>query len=183
MIRIVLFLIVIGLLALGVAWVADRPGDVIITWPWLEQAWPGHGRNEISLLVLCGAILLAMAAIAILWSIIRAILRAPAALANRRQHRRGVRAYEAISHGLIAIGSGDLDAAQRHTATVNKLAPHEPLALLLAAQSAQLAGNREGAEQMFRAMASRDDTKSLGLHGLFVEAHRRNDLDSARAFA
>jgi HemY protein len=183
MTRIVLFLVVVGVLALGVAWLADRPGDVIVTWPWLEQVWPGHGRNEISLLVLGGAILLAMAALAFLWSIIRAILRAPTALAKRREHRRGVRAYEAISHGLIAIGSGDLDAAQQHTATVNKLAPHEPLALLLSAQSAQLAGDREGAERVFRAMASRDDTKPLGLHGLFVEAHRRNDPVSARAYA
>jgi len=173
--RIVVFLIVIGALALGVAWFADRPGDVVVTW----QGF----RIETSLMVLGGAILVAMAGLAILWSIIRAILRAPAILDNRRRHRQGVRAYEAISHGLIAIGSGDLDAAQRHTATVKKLAPHEPLALLLSAQSAQLAGDREGAERVFRAMASRDDTKPLGLHGLFVEAHRRNDPVSARAYA
>ncbi len=32
-------------------------------------------------------------------------------------------------------------------------------------------------------MASRADTKALGLHGLFVEAQRRGDLASARAFA
>jgi HemY protein len=183
MIRIILFLVVIGALALGVAWFADRPGDVIITWPWLEQVWPGHGRNEISLGLLGIAVLAAMAALALLWSIIRAILRAPTALAKRREHRRGVRAYEAISHGLIAIGSGDLDAAQRHATTVNRLAPHEPLALLLKAQSAQLAGDREGAETVFRTMAGRDDTKPLGLHGLFVEAHRRNDPVSARAYA
>jgi HemY protein len=175
MMRIVVFLIVIGALALGVAWFADRPGDVVVTW----QGF----RIETSLMVLGGAILVAMAGLAILWSIIRAILRAPAILDNRRRHRQGVRAYEAISHGLIAIGSGDLDAAQRHTATVKKLAPHEPLALLLSAQSAQLAGDREGAERVFRAMASRDDTKPLGLHGLFVEAHRRNDPVSARAYA
>ena len=32
-------------------------------------------------------------------------------------------------------------------------------------------------------MASRADTKTLGLHGLFVEAQRRDDFMSARAFA
>ena len=35
----------------------------------------------------------------------------------------------------------------------------------------------------FRAMASRADTKALGLHGLFVEAQRRGDHASAHAFA
>jgi HemY protein len=183
MIRIVLFLLLVGALALGVAWFADQPGQVVLTWPWLEHVWPEHGQVKTTLMVLVGVILVAMAVLAILWSIIRAILRAPKTLANRREHRRGVRAYEAISHGLIAIGSGDIDAAQRHAATVNRLSPHEPLALLLSAQSAQLAGDREGAERVFRTMASRDDTKPLGLHGLFIEAHRRNDPVSARAYA
>ncbi len=183
MIRIILFLVVVGALALGIAWLADRPGDVIVTWPWLEQVWPGHGRNEVSLLALGGAILIAMAGLAILWIIIRAILRAPTTLANRRRHRRGLRAYEAISSGLIAVGSGDVEAAQRHASTISRLAPSEPLALLLSAQSAQLAGDREGAERIFRDMAGRHDTKPLGLHGLYIEAHRRNDLTSARAYA
>ena len=46
---------------------------------------------------------------------------------------------------------------------------------MLSAQAAQLAGDRDAADRAFRIMASRADTKALGLHGLFVEAHRRND--------
>jgi HemY protein len=53
----------------------------------------------------------------------------------------------------------------------------------LSAQAAQLAGDRDGAERAFRAMAGRADTKALGLHGLFIEAHRRDDHESARAHA
>ncbi len=94
-----------------------------------------------------------------------------------------MRAYEAISNGLIAVGSGDIAAARKLAAEVNRIAPGEPLALLLAAQSAQLSGDREAAERAFRAMASRADTKALGLHGLYVEAQRRDDLASARAYA
>ena len=36
MIRIVLFLIIVGALSLGVAWLADRPGDVVIVWQGLR---------------------------------------------------------------------------------------------------------------------------------------------------
>ena len=54
---------------------------------------------------------------------------------------------------------------------------------MLNAQSAQLAGDREGAERTFRTMASRADTKPLGLHGLYIEARRRNDAAGARAYA
>jgi HemY protein len=63
------------------------------------------------------------------------------------------------------------------------MAPAEPLSLLLSAQHAQLSGDRTAADDAFRAMASRSDTKALGLHGLFVEARRRGDHASAHAFA
>jgi HemY protein len=164
MIRLVLFLIVVGALALGVAWLADRPGDVVVTWQGL--------RIETSLIVLGGAVLVAMAFVALIWSILRGIVRSPLTLKRHLNHRRGERAYEAISRGLVAVGAGDLAAARKHTADATRLAPAEPLALLLGAQAAQL-----------RAMASRADTKALGLHGLFIEAQRRGDHGGAYAFA
>jgi HemY protein len=61
--------------------------------------------------------------------------------------------------------------------------PSEPLTLLLGAQTAQLAGDRAGAEKTFRAMAGRADTKLLGLRGLFVEAQRRADGNAAKLYA
>ena len=175
MIRVLVYLIIVGCLAYGVTMLAERPGDVVVTWQGL--------RIETSLMVLGAAILALVAVLVLIWSLIRAILRSPTTFANLRRHRRGVRAYEAISNGLIAIGSGDISAARKFAAEVNRLAPAEPLALLLNAQSAQLSGDREGAERVFRAMASRADTKPLGLHGLFIEAQRRGDGAAARAFA
>jgi HemY protein len=175
MIRVVFFLIIVGALALGVVWLADRPGDVVVTW---------QGRRiETSLMVLGAAVLAMMVVLALLWSLLRAILRSPFLLHSLLHHRRGERAYEAISRGLIAVGAGDLGAARKHTAEAKRIAPAEPLALFLSAQAAQLAGDREAADQAFRAMASRVDTKAVGLHGLFIEARRRDDHLSAHAFA
>ncbi len=175
MIRVVFFLIAVGALSLAVAWLADRPGDVLITWQGL--------RIETSVMVLVSAVLAAMALLALLWTVIRAVLRSPLVLSNLVRNRRGVRAYEAISNGLIAVGSGDVLAARKLAAEVNRIAPGEPLALLLTAQAAQLAGDPDVAERTFRTMASRADTKTLGLHGLYIEALRRDDLTSARAYA
>jgi HemY protein len=175
MIRVILFLILVGALALGVTWLADRPGDVVVTW----QGW----RIETSLMVLGAALLAAMGVVALLWTLLSATLRSPFAVRGHLHRRRGERAYEAISRGLIAIGAGDLGAARKHAAEVKRIAPAEPLALLLDAQSAQLAGDREAADSAFRTMASRSDTKVLGLHGLFIEARRRADHTGAHAFA
>jgi HemY protein len=175
MIRVALYLVVVGLIAYGVALFADRPGDVVVTW----QGW----RIETSLLVLGAAILAAVIVVTFVFGVFRWIVRSPVVLAGLLRNRRGVRAYEAISRGLIAVGAGDVAAAQRFTADVQRLAPGEPLALLLTAQAAQLTGDRDSAERAFRAMAARADTKALGLHGLFIEAQRRNDAAGARAYA
>ncbi len=175
MIRVLFFLIVVGALAYGIALFADRPGEVVVTW----QGW----RIETSLLVLGAAIVAVLALLALLWGVVRAVLRSPFMLRNLLHDRRGERAYEAISRGLIAVGAGDLAAAHRFAAEVKRIAPAEPLALLLTAQAAQLAGDREAADRAFRTMASRPDTKTLGLHGLYIEAQRRDDPASARAYA
>jgi HemY protein len=85
--------------------------------------------------------------------------------------------------GLIAVGAGDARAAQRYADEVRKIAPSDPLAMLLTAQAAQLGGDRGAAEKTFRRMAGDRQTKLLGLRGLFIEAQRRDDLAGARAYA
>ena len=175
MIRVVLFFLLIGLTALGASWLADRPGDVAITW----QGW----RIETSVMVLAGATALLVLLAVMLWSIVRAILRSPEILWLYLRTRRGVRGYLAISQGLIAVGSGDANTARKFADEANRTAPGEPLTLLLTAQAAQLSGDRAGAEDTFHQMAERSDTKLLGLHGLFVERQRRGDLAAARLYA
>ena len=175
MIRIVIFLVIVGLLALGFAWLADRPGDVILTW---------QGRQfETSLMVVSVAILALFVSLILVLALIALLLRSPFVLRRHLHHRRGERAYEAISRGLIAVGAGDLEAARKYMTQAKRIAPAEPLALLLSAQAAQLDGDREAADSAFRTMADRTDTKALGLHGLHVEAHRRGDYADAHAFA
>ena len=132
-------------------------------------------------------LIFAMAAIAVatvmVWSFIRALLRSPDYVSQYLRNRRGVRGYRAVSQGLIAVGSGDARAARKFSAEANRIAPNEPLTLLLNAQAAQLAGNREAAAATFDRMAGRDDTRVLGLHGLFIEARRRQDPGAALYYA
>src|SRR5262249_48605864 len=120
---------------------------------------------------------------AILWSIARFIWRSPGMLARARERSRGLRGYRALSQGLIAVGAGDVGAAKKFTDEARRIAPTEPLTLLLAAQTAQLSGERSTAVRTFEEMAGRNDTKMLGLHGLYIEARRRNDPHAALLYA
>ena len=175
MIRVIIFLVAVAFAALGVAWFADRPGEVAVVW--------GGWRVETSLMVGAVALLVLVTALIFVWSVLRGLSIAPQRLHDYWQRRRGAQGYLAISRGLIAIGAGDVRAAQKFTGEAQRLVPSEPLTLLLGAQTAQLAGDRAAAEKTFRAMASRADTKLLGLRGLFVEAQRRADGNAAKLYA
>jgi HemY protein len=175
MTRVVVYLGLIALLASGAVWLAERPGDVAITW--LDH------RIETSVMVLAvAAVTLAVVAVT-LWSMIRGLVNLPETVRSRLQRRRGMRGYAAISQGLVAVGSGNLTAARRFTEQAGRFAPDEPLTLLLRAQAAQLHGDREAAARSFEQMAVREDTRLLGLHGLFVEARRRQEPAAALLYA
>jgi len=175
MIRIVLFLIALGLVAAGFAWFADRPGDIVLTWQ--------GTRIETSLLVALVALVVLVVLVLLAWSILRAILRTPENVSLFFRHRRAMKGYQAITRGLIAIGAGDRKLARRSADDARRLSPGEPLALLLEAQAAQMSGDRAGAERAFRAMTRRDETRLLGLRGLYIEAQRAGDHATARKVA
>jgi len=167
MVRIILFLLLIALGAAGAAWIAEQTGDVMLSW--------GSWRLQTTLPVFALGIGIIVVAAMMLWAILRGLWNTPERIRRGRRERRHARGRHAITQGLLAIGHGDSSAARMHAESARKLAAHDPLALLLHAQSAQLDGDRAGAQRAFRAMAEREDTRLLGLRGLFIEAQRADD--------
>src|ERR1044072_7152381 len=161
MIRVIVFLAAAGFFALGVVWLADRPGQIAIT-------WLGYRADTSVMFAVMAIVAVAIAAI-MLWSLARFLLRSPRLFSLARREPRRRKGYDAVSRGLIAIGAGDARAAQRHAANAEKTLPGAPPALLLRAPAAPLNGERGAAEEAFRAMAERGDTRLLGLRGLYVE--------------
>jgi HemY protein len=167
MVRIILFLVLIALAAVGAAWVAEQTGDVVLSW--------GGTKITTTLPVFVLALGITVVAAVVLWAILRGLWRTPERIRRGRRERRHARGRHAITQGLLAIGHGDSASARAHADVARKHAGQDPLALLLHAQSAQLDGDRDGAQRAFRAMAEREDTRLLGLRGLFIEAQRADD--------
>ncbi|MBG6177795.1 HemY protein [Labrenzia sp. EL_208] len=175
MIRVFLFFLLLFGLAAGFGWVADLPGTISVSWD--GYVWE---QPPVVVALVVGA-LLAVFLIAV-W-IIRVILKSPQ-IANRFfKRRRQDKGYAALSHGLIALGTGDAKLARRHGLEADRLLSEEPAAKLLLAQTAQLAGKDDEARQRFESMLDDPETKALGLHGLFVEAERHREPVAARHYA
>jgi HemY protein len=175
MYRIILFLVLIAFAGWGAAKVADQPGEVLISWS------GGQAHPSLPVFVLLVGIVVVAAILA--WTILLTFWRLPERIRRNRRERRRARGRHAITQGLLAIGHGDSSAARLHADVARRHAADDPLALLLHAQSAQLDGDRAGARAAFHAMAEREDTRLLGLRGLFIEAQRADDPVAAVGIA
>lgn len=175
MLRLVAFLVGIAAAATGLAWLADRPGKLVIDWQGYEIETSVF-RAIVMLALLVGLSILA-------WSLAVQLWRSPATLGSFFTRRRQMRGLEALSGGMIAIGSGDRAAATRYAVQARRSLPNEPLTHLLRAQAAQLSGDRVTARRIFEAMIGSPETEQLGLRGLFLEAEREGEREAARQFA
>jgi HemY protein len=159
--------VVLILIVAAAVFVADHPGRVDLT----LNGW----EVDTSLGVAALAVVVAAAALGIVWSLLRKILRGPRAWAHGRRERRRRDGYRALTQGMVAVAAGDAEEAQKLARKADSLLAEPPLTLLLSAQAAQLNGDEGAAKRYFTAMLERTETEFLGLRGLFMQALRAGE--------
>src|SRR5262245_22863528 len=175
MIRLIIKFGLIAAAAALFAWLADRPGQ-------LRVDWLGY-QVEVSVL---GGLLLALALAFLLWLALRltaGFFALPWTMGGYFRGQRQRRGNEAVARGLVAAAAGDVETARREARTAVRVLGDDPLARLLEAQAAQLAGDHGRVSRLFQSMAESDDTRLLGLRGLYVEARRKGEEQRARDLA
>lgn len=177
MIRILFFLIFVFALAAGFAWLADRPGDMVVN-------FAGY-QYQVSLMVAAVAVTAIVAAVMISWWLIKSIWNSPYTIARYFRVRQRDRGYQALSTGMIAAGAGDAALARKMNKQASKLirSHTEPLIHLLDAQASLLEGDHDGAREKFERMLDDPEMRLLGLRGLYLEAERLGDRSAARHYA
>jgi HemY protein len=177
MIRILFFLALVFALGLGFAWLADRPGELVVTVSGMQI--------QASLMVAAVALVGMIAAVMILWWLVKAIWTSPYTVSRYFRVRRRDRGYQALSTGMVAAGAGDGVLARKMNKEAAKLirSETEPLIQLLDAQASLLEGNHQVAREKFEAMLDDPEMRLLGLRGLYLEAERLGDRNAARHYA
>ena len=107
MLRILVFLGGLALIAFGIAWIADRPGDIVLTW----QGYHVETSVGVGLPFLVAAI-----TIAVVWGVVRFLLRSPRLMRQRAAVRRRAKGLAALTRGMIAVGAGDARLARKSAA-------------------------------------------------------------------
>ena len=175
MIKLIWRFLLLTAVAAGFAWLADRPGVVMLRW---------LGREiEMPLYVAVATLLLGLLALWVVLTALSRLFRAPGAVGEYFRFRRTRRGYESLSKGIIAAGAGDAALAAKHADIARRTLADEPLVRLLDAQSAQLRGDRAAVKRAFETMLASPDTEALGLRGLYAEARQAHDWSKAREYA
>jgi len=177
MIRILFFLLIVFALGLGFAWLADRPGDLVVT-------FAGY-QYQVSLMVAAVAVTAIVAAVMISWWLVKSLWNSPYTIARYFRVRQRDRGYQALSTGMIAAGAGDATLARKMNKQAAKLirSDSEPLIHLLDAQASLLEGDHDSAREKFERMLDDPEMRLLGLRGLYLEAERLGDRSAARHYA
>lgn len=175
MIRAFVLFLILAVVSIGGAWLADHPGHVTVF-------WLGY-RIDTSFAALAGALAILSVVSGFVWrgwgTVKGAVKRGSAARSERRRHR----GYRALTRGFVAVAAGDPDEARRQAERADVLLADPPLTLLLSAQASQLSGDDQAAQKYFTTMLDRPETAFLGLRGLLNAALRDRDRQQALVLA
>ncbi len=176
MIRALIIFAVIGAILFGGNWLLDHPGNVSITLPgFFAIEW------SFAWAVLLVAVVLVLAVVAA--ALVYLIVGAPWGLSRRFERQRREKGQQAISLGMVAVAAGDRQEAKKQAGRASTLLPNQPMTTLLAAQSAQLNGDNQAAQQFFSQLAEQPEAAFLGLRGLWMQAMKDGRTRDALHFA
>lgn len=179
MFRIAVFILLLFAAAAGFAWLADNPGSVTVQWDWFNKG-EAYTFGLITVIVALAIIVLL---VMMVWWVVSGIINSPKSFGRWRAGRRRDKGYAALSKGLIAAGAGNAPLARQLTKESDKLLENEPLVAMLDAQTALLEGDKPVARRKFETMLHNDETRLLGLRGLYVEAEQEGEMEAAAHFA
>ncbi len=175
MIRLILILAIIALVSLGLSWVADEPGSVVIHW--------SNYHIETSLLLLIASVAVLTLICAIIYSLIFILIRSPRNWARSRLAKHQMLGLEALTETFTALATQDIKYAKKYLSRAQNYLPHQPLTLMLSAQVARLDGNESNARLYIEQMLKNEGTEFMALRSLIESAHRSNDYKTAISHA
>lgn len=174
--RRVLGFLLLAVVLVGIAYgIGAIPGDVTATiGPYTFQA---------SLPIVVLALILLFLLLYGVTRLLALLLSAPGRF-GRGRHQRQLRQGEfAVTRAFAALAASDAKAARREAARARRLLPEAPMALLVSAEAARLAGKTEEMEADYRRLAEIPDAAFLGLRGLLRQAIDAGDWTLAADLA
>lgn len=182
LIRIALFLGIIGALSYGASLLLDTSGGLQITAAGFEITL-GPMQSVILLVVLLFAVWLVLKLASLLVAVLRFVNGDETALTRFFSRNRERRGFKALTEGVWALASGDGDVAMRKLAKAEKFLGKPELTNVLIAQAAETSGQHDKAHGIYKELVSHDQTRFIGVRGLLKQKLSAGDTETSLKLA
>ena len=119
----------------------------------------------------------------LLLSVIAALVSWPARRRAKQLSRDRAAGDAAVTGALLQLAVGAPELARLEVQRARRLLGPTPQILLLGAEAERMAGSEEGAAAHFTELATRPESRFLGLRGLLRQAMARQDWEAAKQLA
>ncbi len=171
MVRLVLYIVGLGLLVAAAVWLADEPGRMSLEW----RGWRVDTSASMLIAVMIAAVFAAAAllrGLAIIGGIVGAFRAA-------RRERRMSRGLASLADGFAAVQAGQTKAARKYSKEASTLLSANPAVLMLRKETAELAGDTKEMKEAATALLERPQTELAGLRSLALKAVADGDTVGA----
>ncbi|SLN69006.1 hypothetical protein TRL7639_03982 [Falsiruegeria litorea R37] len=182
LLKILVFVAIIGLLALGAGFLMETSGGVQITVAGTEYTL-GPLQSVIGFMVLVGAVWLFFKLLTLLIATLKFLNGDETALSRYFDRGREKRGYQALADGLMALASGEGRLALSKAAKAEKLLQKPELTNLLVAQAAEMTGDTKKAAETYKKLIGDNATRFVGVRGVLKQKLSEGDDETALKLA
>ncbi len=186
LVRILLFLGILLLLALGGTYLMDGNslliGNITAVVAGVEYTFTPI-QAVLFLMVLVVVIWVFLKLLSLLVAVLRFINGDETAFSRYFVRNRERKGYQALSEGLLALASGEGQIAMQKATKAEKFLNKPELTNVLAAQAAEMTGDRTKAETVYKALVQEPSTRFVGVRGLMKQKLADGQTDLALKLA
>lgn len=182
LIKILAFVAIIALAALGAGYLMETQGGVQITVAGTEFTL-GPLQSVIALILLVVLIWLGLKLVSLLVAVLKFLNGDETAISRFFDRGRERRGYRALTEAMLALAAGEGRQAMARAAKAEKLLRRPELTTLITAQAAELAGDTRRAEAAYKKLITNPATRFVGVRGALKQRLASGDDETARKLA
>lgn len=182
LLKILIFIAIVAAVTLGAGYLMETSGGLQLTAAGREFTL-GPLQSVIAVVVLLILVWLLLKLVSLTLALIHFLNGDETALSRWWDRNRERKGYQALSEGMMALASGEGHVAMTKAARAERYLNKPELTDLMTAQAAEMTGDRKKAEEVYKKLITRDETKFVGVRGILRQRLGDGDKETARALA
>jgi HemY protein len=182
LIKILIFVTLVAAASVGAIYLLESEGGIQLTVAGTEYTL-GPLQSVIALVLLVLALWVILKLFGLVVAILRFVNGDETAISRYFQRNRERRGFEALADGMMAVASGEGSVAMAKASKAERYLQRPELTNLLAAQAAELSGDKRKAQDVYKQLLKDDRTRFVGVRGIMKQKLIEGDTETALKLA